>query len=297
MAWVAPAIGAAAGVLGSRGGGSQTTTTTTTPWGPQQKYLTDLFSRSQGLLNTGQLAPVADFDPLELLGQSQMLGVASTQLPQLSNQALGAFSTLTNAPNVQSNPVLQQYIQAALRPLEQSLMQNVLPSIRGEAVATGNYGGSRQGIAEGLALQEFTQQGADVSTRIMQDAYARGLQAALGALGQIPNVTGAAVAPATVTGSVGGERRTLAQTQASQPQNALQAYLNLISGSYGGTTTAAVPRAQGNPLLGALGGALVGNNLQNLWQTPTATTAQPSTNINTWTPTPINWGTGTYFGS
>ncbi len=268
MAWVAPAIGAAAGFLGSKKG-SGTQATTNEPWVAQQPYLRELFAEAQRLYGSGELADVQGFDPLELLGQQGTLNAAQTQLPQLATQATGAYNTLLNAPNVASNPVLQQYIQAALRPLEQSLTQNILPGIRGEAGTTGNVGGSRQGIAEGLALQEFTRQGADVSTRIMQDAYARGLQAALGALGQTQNVFGAALAPSAAVGAVGAERRTLGQAQADAPFTAAQRYLSLISDNYGGTTT--TPGAQGNPLLGALGGALVGNNLQNLWrQQPTA---------------------------
>ena len=264
MSWVAPAAGAVLGALGSRGGGSQTTTTE--PWAAQQPYLQQLFAEAKKLYGSGQLANVQGFDPLEMLGQQEILNVAQNQLPQISNQAMQAYGTLLNAPNVQSNPVLQQYIQAALRPLEQSLMQNVLPGIAGEADATGNVGGTRQGIAQGLGIQEYVRQGADVSTRIMQDAYARGLQAALGALGQGQNLTGLALAPSAAVAGVGAERRTMAQAKADAPLTVAQRYLSLINGSYGGTTT--TPGAQGNPLLGALGGALVGNNLQNLWAQP-----------------------------
>jgi len=42
--------------------------------------------------------------------------------------------------------------------LTDNFTRNVLPSIRGGAIAAGQYGGSRQGIAEGNALSDFTKQ-------------------------------------------------------------------------------------------------------------------------------------------
>jgi hypothetical protein len=57
-----------------------------------------------------------------------------------------------------------------------NLMRNILPSIRSDSVLAGQYGGSRQGIAEGNAIGDF----------------ARGQQQAIGQFGQ--NNTDAAVA-------------------------------------------------------------------------------------------------------
>lgn len=42
--------------------------------------------------------------------------------------------------------------------LTNNLMRNVLPSLRSGAIAAGQYGGSRQGIAEGNALSDYTNQ-------------------------------------------------------------------------------------------------------------------------------------------
>jgi hypothetical protein len=42
--------------------------------------------------------------------------------------------------------------------LKDNLQRNLLPSIRGGAIAAGQYGSSRQGIAEGLAISELTKQ-------------------------------------------------------------------------------------------------------------------------------------------
>src|SRR3972149_2178921 len=113
MALGAPVVGGVIWAMGlRRGGGGQETTNE--PWSAQQPYLQQLFAEAQKLYGSGQLANPQGFDPLELMGQEGTLQAAQTQLPQLATQATGAYGTLLNAPNVANNPLLQQYIQAAL---------------------------------------------------------------------------------------------------------------------------------------------------------------------------------------
>lgn len=47
-----------------------------------------------------------------------------------------------------------------------SLMRNVLPSIRSNSVLAGQYGGSRQGIAEGNAISDYTNQLTNANTQL-----------------------------------------------------------------------------------------------------------------------------------
>jgi hypothetical protein len=76
---------------------------------------------------------------------------------------------------------MQQFEDASQQTI-QNLQQNVLPSIDSDALVMGGYGGSRQGIAEGLAgeaamediireQQRATQASQDISTQIFGDAY------------------------------------------------------------------------------------------------------------------------------
>lgn len=71
--------------------------------------------------------------------------------------------------NSAENPYLLKSLQAGvdlgnagyrsnLQSLTDTLQRQVLPGIRGGAIASGQYGGSRQGIAEGNALSDFTKQ-------------------------------------------------------------------------------------------------------------------------------------------
>lgn len=57
-----------------------------------------------------------------------------------------------------SNPYLSQQADALQTQANQNLQYNLLPSVNSGAVAAGGYGGSRQGIAQGLAMGQ-TQQG------------------------------------------------------------------------------------------------------------------------------------------
>lgn len=70
-------------------------------------------------------------------------------------QSLQAGNALTSAQ--------QQQNQADMT---QNLQRNVLPGIRSGAIASGQYGGSRQGIAEGNALSDFTKQLNNSNTQI-----------------------------------------------------------------------------------------------------------------------------------
>jgi len=50
--------------------------------------------------------------------------------------------------------------------LTDNLQRNVLPGIRSGALGAGQYGGSRQGIAEGLALSDYTKQLTNANTQL-----------------------------------------------------------------------------------------------------------------------------------
>lgn len=70
-------------------------------------------------------------------------------------ESLKAGSDLTN----------QQYA-STVDTLTNSLQRNVLPGLRSNAVLAGQVGGSRQGIAEGLALSDYTKQLSDAGRQL-----------------------------------------------------------------------------------------------------------------------------------
>jgi len=69
------------------------------------------------------------------------------------------------------NPYLQQQIDAMSSNMARNLNENVMPGLRSEALASGQYGGSRQGIAEGLAMSRMNQDLAPAITNLLGGSY------------------------------------------------------------------------------------------------------------------------------
>lgn len=76
-----------------------------------------------------------------------------------------------------SNPNLQAQTEAAMRPLTANLTQKVLPGIRSDFVGNNMFGSSRQGIAEGNAIQDYLGTAGDVSANIQANNFTQGLNA------------------------------------------------------------------------------------------------------------------------
>lgn len=70
-----------------------------------------------------------------------------------------------------SNPYLQQQANDISTNLTQNWQTSQLPSINMGAIATGGYGGSRQGIAQGLGLQGLNQSIGQAQTNLYSNAY------------------------------------------------------------------------------------------------------------------------------
>lgn len=80
---------------------------------------------------------------------------------------------LTGQVNTSSlNPV----VQSALRRMGEGFNEQVLPNIRGNAVAAGQYGSSRQGIAEGLASKGLLYSMGDTANSMYNQAYQQAQQ-------------------------------------------------------------------------------------------------------------------------
>lgn len=122
---------------------------------------------SNYLLNTGQginegqydtnFAPV---DPVNMRVARESLGALD---PTKSMQQL-----LSGRPD---NPYLDSVAGALTRKLTRNTMEQVMPGIRSDAIISGQYGGSRQGIAEGLAASRLNEDLAPALTNLYGGAY------------------------------------------------------------------------------------------------------------------------------
>lgn len=109
----------------------------------------------------GNAAPTANIGAYAVGNQVQAPGQNNLNLS-------GAYDHMING-DAGANPYLTKSLQNAVdmtnasfqknqTDLTNNLMRNVLPSLRSNSVLAGQYGGSRQGIAEGNALSDFTNQ-------------------------------------------------------------------------------------------------------------------------------------------
>ena len=313
------------------GGGDDTTTTTVQKLGKEQKALFELaLPGIEGIItDPPELFPksqVSPFTPLQVAGQEAAVTAAGGQIAPLAGTALGGAQQLQGfgipvgltgataaigglqpadaflnfllggqALSPKTNPFLAETAEAAIRPLEQSLLQRILPSIRSEALEVEGFGGSRQGIAEGIALQEFQAQAGDISSRIFSQGFSDVLAAATQALGTTqgtgvagfeallgegtrslfaaPALGDLALQPANVLGGVGFQQRQLEQAQLFEEADRFtteeileflisQEVAQLAFGIPGGTVTSTFDQGGGGggilPILLTLGGGAIG---------------------------------------
>lgn len=161
----------------------------------------------------------------------------------------------------ESNPALRAATEAAIRPLTENFQNVILPGIRGEAITAGGFGGSRQGIAEGLAAQGLTRQIGDVSATIQANAFQESLNAMTRALFAAPQTAQLPLLPSRAIEAVGAQRQAFGQAQLSEevqrflaeqliPFATAQDVAALAFGIPGGsvTSTSTLPGGQSNNL-------------------------------------------------
>jgi len=213
---------------------------------------------------------------------------ADTQAAQAyaRNYAAGAGSDMVNtaqnyskflmgpAQYAESNPYLQSAITAATRPITQAYTDSggVMQGIRGGATAAGGVGGSRQGVAEGIAAGRYSDAVGDVSSKMANDNYQRALLAGSQALSQAPQTYNLGEAPALTLSGVGtqGEGYQQAQEQYAAAQRQWQQeapwaafgpYASLVTGmqpSSASTFATGSPTQGPSRMQSALGGAAMG---------------------------------------
>lgn len=111
-------------------------------------------------------------------GIQNLLGFAGGgAIGEGGNIGMQAARNLLNAGDPSSNPYFQGALESAIRPVAQQFNEQVMPGIRRNAIAAGQAGGSRQGIAEGIAGRGFADAIGDIATNMGNQAYGQGLQA------------------------------------------------------------------------------------------------------------------------
>ena len=270
--------------LGGGGGTERVTTTTQQQLAPEQRELLGaVVPRAKAFVEQPPVqypeSAITGFNPTQLAAQNLAMETAGTTLPSAINRQLGMQDFLLGpVMDPATNPALQAATEAAIRPIRENYLETVLPQIRGGAIQAGQLGGSRQGVAQGVAGRDFMRQLGDTAAQFQNIAYGQNLDAATKALLASPELIRSTLLPAQVAGGVGDVRQQQEQafrTEAAQkyvneqllPFAAAQDVASLAFGIGGGgaTTQATAPVPSVSPGSGALGGGTVGAMLGNMF--------------------------------
>lgn len=183
-----------------------------------------------------------------------------------------------------SNPYLSQMGDVLTRQMTDNFNTRVLPQIGSQAMASGGYGGSRQGVIEANANNDLQRQIGSSLTNLYGSQYNtdRNYQLGMGNLGlgyagldrQINNDNLSWQLQGAQFGQ-GVQDRQLAQGQlglglGTGIQNAPMNYWQGFGNQYNATgqgygTNTSTQTTPGNPIAGALGGAQLGGQIGNWW--------------------------------
>lgn len=200
----------------------------------------DLFGR-------GALAPEPIFGDVSQQGQAQQLDLASLLSGSFLPQLQETFSSL--------GPGSETIADFATQQLQDQLERDVLPSLSQAAINAGQFGSSRQGIAEGIAQSESARNIAGIRASILQ----QGAQQQLAFAPQLAQLLGL---PAGIVSGVGAQQDVLAQGQQGNEFQNLLRLAQLIQGFIPGATQTTITEGGGTSALGgAAGGALTGASL------------------------------------
>lgn len=273
----------------SRTNANMNSTSTQDVWGGQSPYLQNMYQQGQDLsqaFDPNQAAAIQAgqqyagqvggqvYDPL--VGSYQGAFGAGNPMATASSQLTNPLvSGLTGIMNNQqdpfaaggNNPLLDQNVAMALEQASQNFSRNVAPSITRDAVAMGQYGGTRGDLALGTAAGDANKQALQQAMAAYQNQYqgdrAANLQSQaqidatrLGAAGQIQNLMQGNAANVGQGVQTGGQLMNLGMgssdlyNQLSQiPWQNLQNYQQVLGSPTILGTTTATGRSGSNPVL------------------------------------------------
>jgi len=266
--------------MGQSSGSNQTTTTQQLT--PEQQALTGLaagnyqqFAGSNPTLPTGNQA-VAGFTPAQQQGQQMTLNAAG-QMEPVVGTAAGTNQYLSSGAFLDpgSNPYVQNAVSAATAPIFQDLSQRTLPGQQatGAAGSGVNFGGSREGVQEGLDVQGAQRAAGQAGANIMNTALGQGLTATNQAIAQAPTTAGSLALPGGVTSAVGDVQQQQGQSvlNANNAASWFQQMLPLLKAQMltqgaaglpgGSSTSTGTTQQNADPVSQIIGGASAAGGL------------------------------------
>ncbi|MGE8629449.1 hypothetical protein [Achromobacter denitrificans] len=260
-------------------------------WTPEMQGVTDEWLAAlQGRsgVDPKYAQSVLDMGSNLLSGEGSQLDLVKTRAAQGALDPTAALQQLLSGQV--NNPYLDEQIAALGKDLSSNFLENVAPGMRSGAVAAGGFGGSRQGIVEGLGTQGVSDAlataGANLRVTAFENAQNRMQQIATGLNEQAATVGQNNINNKLNFANLGsnliGQGSTMQTANQAAEDARYQQMLSLLGagdaynwgnlGNYasiiqpgagvGGTTTASGPG--GNPIMGAAGGGLAGYGVASM---------------------------------
>lgn len=224
---------------GSSGSSKSVSTVSSDPWSGQQSYLTDLFSNAKGLTHNadGSIKPIEQYPGQTYAG---MAPETSQALTSIADRATAGSPITRNADQFAGDVLGGKYLDQG-NPNFQAVADRARDAVNANYAGKGrsNSGYHDEAVANSVG-------------NIAYNDYTNQLNLMNSVLGQSPGLAAADYADATQLGNVGAARQAEAQNQITDsearwnaqqqaPYDALKAYQDFISGTYGGTSTTSQP--------------------------------------------------------
>lgn len=236
------------------------------------------FAASNPSLPTGTES-VNPFDPQQLAGQEKVLGAVGGAEDTVGSAA-GTNQYLSGGAFLDpgSNPYVTNAVKSATQPIFDNLSETTLPQLSagastGAGGMSANFGGSRQGIAEGLAVKGAQRAAGQAGANIENTALGQGLSATNTAIAQAPTTAASLTIPGTIQSTVGDVRQQQGQNVLSADNAAkqFQQWLPLLKAQMltqgasaipgGSATSTGTSNTDANPISQLIGGASAAGGL------------------------------------
>lgn len=206
-------------MTGGGGGGTSTTVQKSDPWSGVQPYLTQMYQDVSNIPDA-EYYPDKTYVPrtgLEHTSDQMRMAQALGTMPGQIQQTQDAWGGLLGSMDVANNPYVNNMIDQQAQTVTDTLQNEWLPSINDSAMAAGQMGSSRHGVAQGEALGQASKALANAAAGTQLDAYGRGVEAQKYALGYAPQMLDLGMKPASVVDYVGqGQRQDQSQELSDQ---------------------------------------------------------------------------------
>lgn len=192
--------------------------------------------------------------PHELAARSRIVRQAGPAGP-IERMAGSAQESWMQGLDPMANPWLDPMVEAAARDVSRAYKERVLPSISMKAEAAGGLGGSRQGVAEGVASRGYLDTLGDINAQMRGQAFRDMLGQQRAAWQAAPNMLGLGLLAPRTQMQIGEMER----EDKMLPVLNLERFQSLVEPWTQVTRPGGVAyQPAGSPIAGALGGAITG---------------------------------------